>query len=102
VKYLLGSLAFIAVLLGSSPGPLAQSEITLLMQGPVGRDLVPKIVAGFEIKTGKKVKITFAQGTLPRPVSRKVQNRKACSLPSGRRGYDPATTLPGRNCRWIL
>jgi molybdate transport system substrate-binding protein len=33
------------------------------MPGPVGRDLVPKIVAGFEMKTGDKVKVTFAQGS---------------------------------------
>jgi molybdate transport system substrate-binding protein len=63
MKYLLCLLGLVAVLLGGSSGARAQSEITLLMPGPVGRDVVPKVVSGFEMKTGEKVKITFAQGS---------------------------------------
>lgn len=63
MRYLLSSLALCSVLFGVSVGARAQSQITLLMPGPVGRDLVPKVVSGFEMKTGDKVKITFAQGS---------------------------------------
>lgn len=63
MKHLLCSLCLATVLLGGWSLGRAQSEITLLMPGPVGRDLVPKVVAGFEMKTGDKVKITFAQGS---------------------------------------
>jgi molybdate transport system substrate-binding protein len=63
MKGLLGSLALVAVLFGISSGAGAQSEVTLLMPGPMGRSLVPKIVSGFEMKSGIKVKISFAQGS---------------------------------------
>ncbi len=63
MKYVLCSLALAAVLFGLSSAVRAQSQITLLMPGPVGRDLVPKVVSGFEMKTGNKVKVTFAQGS---------------------------------------
>lgn len=63
MKHFLCAVVVVAVLLGAAHGARAQSEITLLMPGPVGRDLVPKLVAGFESKTGDKVKITFAQGS---------------------------------------
>lgn len=63
MKHFLCAVVVVAVLLGAAYGAHAQSEITLLMPGPVGRDLVPKLVAGFESKTGNKVKITFAQGS---------------------------------------
>ena len=63
MKHFLCAVVVVAVLLGAACGVHAQSEITLLMPGPVGRDLVPKLVSGFESKTGDKVKITFAQGS---------------------------------------
>jgi molybdate transport system substrate-binding protein len=63
VKHFLRAVATVGILLGAACGAYAQSEITLLMPGPVGRDLVPKLVAGFENKTGNKVKVTFAQGS---------------------------------------
>jgi molybdate transport system substrate-binding protein len=63
VKYVLCSLALAGALFGISPRSRAQRQITLLMPGPVGRDLVPKVVSGFETKTGNKVKIIFAQGS---------------------------------------
>jgi molybdenum ABC transporter molybdate-binding protein len=63
VKYLICSLVLGAIFLGTFSGARAQSEITLLMPGPIGRDLVPKVVSGFEMKTGNKVKVTFAQGS---------------------------------------
>jgi len=63
VKYFLCAVAVAAALLGTAYPVHAQTEITLLMPGPVGRDLVPELVSGFESKTGDKVKITFAQGS---------------------------------------
>ena len=63
MRYFLSSLTLFSILLGASGGARAQSQIGLLMPGPVGRDLVPKVVSGFEMKTGNKVKITFAQGS---------------------------------------
>jgi molybdate transport system substrate-binding protein len=63
VKHLLTSLLVVAVLLGVSAAARAQKEISLLVPGPMGRDTMPKIVSGFEMKTGYKVKITFAVGS---------------------------------------
>jgi molybdate transport system substrate-binding protein len=63
VKYLLSFVVVVAVLLGSSYGARAQTEITLLVPGPMGRETMPKVVAGFESKTGNKVKMTFAVGS---------------------------------------
>lgn len=63
MRHFLRGVAVVAVLLGAAYAANAQSEITLLMPGPVGRDLVPGVVSGFESKTGNTVKITFAQGS---------------------------------------
>jgi len=63
VKYLLSCIVMVAVLLGSSYGARAQTEITLLVPGPMGRETMPKVIAGFESKTGDKVKMTFAVGS---------------------------------------
>jgi len=63
VKHLLSSLLFFAVLLGGSYSAWAQTEITLLVPRPIGRETMPNIVSGFESKTGNKVKITFAVGS---------------------------------------
>jgi molybdate transport system substrate-binding protein len=63
VKYLLSSVVVVALLLANSSGAKAQTEITLLAPGPLGRETLEKLVAGFESKTGDKVKVTFGQGS---------------------------------------
>ena len=63
MKRLLSSLVFLAVLLCGSDGAWAQTEITLLVPGPMGRETMPMVVSGFESKTGNKVNMTFAVGS---------------------------------------
>jgi molybdate transport system substrate-binding protein len=63
VKYLLSSVVVVALLLANSSGAKAQTEITLLAPGPLGRETLEKLIAGFESKTGDKVKVTFGQGS---------------------------------------
>jgi molybdate transport system substrate-binding protein len=60
-------LAIAAVLLLSASGARAQSEITLLAPGPLGRETIDKLVANFEAKTGDKVKVTYGQGSRDTP-----------------------------------
>src|SRR5713101_2657595 len=67
VKYLLWSFVLAAVVLGSSYPARAQSEITLLAPGPMGRETMDKLIAGFESKTGDKVKVTYGQGSRDTP-----------------------------------
>ncbi len=62
VKYLLSSVVIVAVLLGNSYGARAQTEITLLAPGPI-RAPLDKVIAGFESKTGDKVKVKYASGS---------------------------------------
>jgi molybdate transport system substrate-binding protein len=63
VRYAVSSVAVIAFFLAIPYGARGQTEITLLVPGPMGRQLIPKLVAGFERETGDTVKITFAQGS---------------------------------------
>jgi molybdate transport system substrate-binding protein len=63
VKYLLSSVVVVALLLANSCRAGAQTEITLLAPGPLGRETIEKLIAGFESKTGDKVKVTFGQGS---------------------------------------
>jgi molybdate transport system substrate-binding protein len=67
VKYLLSFFVAAAILLCNSYGARAQSEITLLAPGPLGRETIDKLVAGFESKTGNKVKVTYGQGSRDTP-----------------------------------
>ncbi len=60
-------LAIAAVLLLSASGARAQTEITLLAPGPLGRETIDKLVANFEAKTGDKVKVTYGQGSRDTP-----------------------------------
>jgi molybdate transport system substrate-binding protein len=66
MKYLLASLAIAAILLGARVAQ-AQTEITLLVPGPLGRENINKLVANFEKETGDKVKVTFGQGSRDTP-----------------------------------
>ncbi|PYU27441.1 MAG: hypothetical protein DMG32_06985 [Acidobacteria bacterium] len=67
VRYLLSSVVAVALLLGNSHGARAQTEITLLAPGPLGRETMDKLIAGFESKTGDKVKVTYGQGSRDTP-----------------------------------
>jgi molybdate transport system substrate-binding protein len=62
VKYLVSSVVVVALLLGNSYGARAQTEITLLAPGPM-RAPLDKLIAGFESKTGDKVKVTYGAGS---------------------------------------
>ena len=67
VKYLLSSFVLGAILLGNSYAARAQTEITLLAPGPLGRETMDKLIANFESKTGDKVKVTYGQGSRDTP-----------------------------------
>src|SRR5207245_5197597 len=67
VKYLLLSAVVVALLLGNAGVARAQTEITLLAPGPMGRETMDKLIAGFESKTGDKVKVTYGQGRRDTP-----------------------------------
>jgi molybdate transport system substrate-binding protein len=67
VKYLLSSIVVVAVLLGNAYEARAQTELTLLAPGPLGRENIDKLIAGFESKTGDKVKVTYGQGSRDTP-----------------------------------
>ncbi len=66
MKSLFWSVFGIALLLGSSCGARAQTEITLLAPGPI-RGPLDKVIPGFESKTGDKVKVTYGQGSRDTP-----------------------------------
>lgn len=66
MKSLFWSVFGIALLLGSSCGARAQTEITLLAPGPI-RGPLDKVIPGFESKTGDKVKLTYGQGSRDTP-----------------------------------
>jgi molybdate transport system substrate-binding protein len=61
VKYVVSLLAAGALLLGISSSAHAQTEVTLLAPNPFRRTL-DKVVAGFESKTGYKLKVTLGRG----------------------------------------
>jgi len=63
VKYLLWSVVVAAFLLSNSRGASAQTDITVLAPGPMGREMLPRLIEGFENRTNDKVDITFAQGS---------------------------------------
>jgi ABC-type glycerol-3-phosphate transport system substrate-binding protein len=63
VKFWCSSLVVAALLLGNAYAAHAQTEITLLVPGPMGRETVDKLIAGFESETGDKVKATYGQGS---------------------------------------
>ena len=67
MKHFLPSILIVGALLGGSYGARAQTEITLLAPGPLGRETMDKLVMGFENKTGDKVKVTYGQGSRDTP-----------------------------------
>ncbi len=67
MKFWCSSLVVAALLLGNAYAAHAQTEITLLVPGPMGRETVDKLIAGFESETGDKVKATYGQGSRETP-----------------------------------
>jgi molybdate transport system substrate-binding protein len=67
VKYCLLSVVVVTLSFGNSYSARAQTEITLLAPGPLGRETMDKLIAGFESKTGDKVKVTYGQGSRDTP-----------------------------------
>jgi molybdate transport system substrate-binding protein len=65
LKYLLSSVAVVALALGISSGARAQSEITLLSPDPI-KATIEKLLEGFEAKTGTQVKVTYGTGVSTR------------------------------------
>jgi molybdate transport system substrate-binding protein len=58
---LLRFIAVLALILAASSGVSAQTEVTLLAPNPYRRTL-DKLVTGFEMKTGYKLKVTLGRG----------------------------------------
>ena len=67
VKFLVWPVVVAALLLGNAYLARAQTEITLLVPGPMGRETMDKLIAGFESRTGDKVKVTYGQGSRDTP-----------------------------------
>ena len=61
MKTLLSAVVVVALALGLSCSARAQSEITLLSPNPI-QETMDKLVAGFEAKSGMKVKVTYGSG----------------------------------------
>ena len=60
-KYLFSAIFAAALVFGSCLGAFAQGEITLLAVGPM-RAPTQKVIANFEAKTGRKVKVAYGNG----------------------------------------
>src|SRR5262245_47953523 len=71
-KNVSSAIVVIAFVFGGWAGGFAQSEITLLAVGPM-RAPTQKIVANFEAKTGRKVKVTYGNGVETRRTVAKGQ-----------------------------
>ena len=65
MKYLLSSVAVVALALSISSGARAQSEITLLSPDPI-KATIEKLLQGFEAQTGTQVKVTYGTGVSTR------------------------------------
>jgi molybdenum ABC transporter molybdate-binding protein len=65
VKHVLTSVLTIALIVGLSSAARAQKEVTLLTPGSM-REAMAKVIAAYEMKTGNKVKVTFAGGLTTR------------------------------------
>jgi len=61
MKYLLSSALIVVLTLAGSLSARAQTEITLIAPGSA-KDALEKIIAGFEAKTGDRVKPTYGSG----------------------------------------
>ena len=67
MKFWVSSIVVAALLLGNAYAPRGQTEITLLVPGPMGRETMDRLIAGFESKTGDNVKVTYGQGSRDTP-----------------------------------
>ncbi len=65
MKYLLSSVAVVALALSISSAARAQSEITLLSPDPI-KATIEKLLQGFEAQTGTQVKVTYGTGVSTR------------------------------------
>jgi len=65
LKYLLSSVAVVALALSISSAARAQSEITLLSPDPI-KATIEKLLEGFEAQTGTHVKVTYGTGVSTR------------------------------------
>ena len=72
MRYLFSAIFFVTLVLSSCIGARAQSEITLMAAGPMRRP-TEKIVAAFQAKTGKKVKVSYVNGVETRQLVAKGQ-----------------------------
>lgn len=76
MKHLVSLFLAVALVLGLSATVRAQNEITLLAPGPI-REPLDKLLAGFQTKTGTRVKVTYAGGV---PTRKQVASGKGLDV----------------------
>jgi molybdate transport system substrate-binding protein len=76
LKHLVSSFLAVSLVLGLSATVRAQNEITLLAPGPI-REPLDKLLAGFQTKTGTRVKVTYAGGV---PTRKQVASGKGLDV----------------------
>ena len=76
MKHLVSSFLAVSLVLGLSATVRAQNEITLLAPGPI-REPLDKLLAGFQTKTGTRVKVTYAGGV---PTRKQVASGKGLDV----------------------
>jgi molybdate transport system substrate-binding protein len=76
LKHLVSLFLAVALVLGLSATVRAQNEITLLAPGPI-REPLDKLLAGFQTKTGARVKVTYAGGV---PTRKQVASGKGLDV----------------------
>jgi molybdate transport system substrate-binding protein len=76
LKHLVSLFLAAALVLGLSATVRAQNEITLLAPGPI-REPLDKLLAGFQTKTGTRVKVTYAGGV---PTRKQVASGKGLDV----------------------
>jgi molybdate transport system substrate-binding protein len=76
LKHLVSLFLAVALVLGLSATVRAQNEITLLAPGPI-REPLDKLLAGFQTKTGTRVKVTYAGGV---PTRKQVASGKGLDV----------------------
>jgi len=76
LKHLVSLFLAVALVPGLSATVRAQNEITLLAPGPI-REPLDKLLAGFQTKTGTRVKVTYAGGV---PTRKQVASGKGLDV----------------------
>jgi molybdate transport system substrate-binding protein len=76
LKHLVSLFLAVALVLGLSATVRAQNEITLLAPGPI-REPLDKLLAGFQTKSGTRVKVTYAGGV---PTRKQVASGKGLDV----------------------